>query len=60
MLPASHASRSVELHAPFRSFGDEFMTDSINILVKRDELVPKGIRQFFVAAEKEEWKFGTL
>ena len=38
----------------------KFMTDPINIPVKRDELVPKGIRQFFLAAEKEEWKFGTL
>lgn len=38
----------------------KLMIDPINILIKRDELVPKGIKQFFVAVEKEEWKFGTL
>ena len=38
----------------------KLMTDPISILTKRDELVPKGIKQFFVAVEKEEWKFGTL
>ena len=30
------------------------------ILVKRDELTLEGIRQFFVAVEREEWKFDTL
>ena len=30
------------------------------ILVKRDELTLEGIKQFFVAVEKEEWKFDTL
>lgn len=38
----------------------KFMTDSIRILVKRDELTLEGIKQFFVAVEKEEWKFDTL
>jgi len=38
----------------------KFMTDPIRILVKRDELTLEGIRQFFVAVEKEEWKFDTL
>jgi hypothetical protein len=33
--------------------------DPIRILVKRDELTLEGIKQFFVAVEKEEWKFGT-
>jgi len=28
--------------------------------VKRDELTLEGIKQFFVAVEKEEWKFDTL
>lgn len=36
------------------------MTDSINILVKRDELTLEGIRQYFVCVEREEWKFDTL
>merc|ERR1712235_136825 len=39
---------------------DKFMTDPIRILVKRDELTLKGIKQFFVAVEREEWKFDTL
>ena len=38
----------------------KFMTDPIRILVKRDELTLEGIKQFFVAVEREEWKFGTL
>jgi ATP-dependent RNA helicase len=38
----------------------KFMSDPINILVKRDELTLEGIKQFFVAVEKEEWKFDTL
>lgn len=36
------------------------MTDPIRILVKRDELTLEGIKQFFVAVEREEWKFDTL
>jgi len=38
----------------------KFMTDPIRILVKRDELTLEGIKQFFVAVEKEGWKFDTL
>jgi ATP-dependent RNA helicase len=38
----------------------KFMSDPIRILVKRDELTLEGIKQFFVAVEKEEWKFDTL
>lgn len=36
------------------------MTDPVKVLVKRDELTLEGIKQFFVAVEKEEWKFDTL
>ena len=36
------------------------MTDPVKILVKRDELTLEGIKQFFIAVEKEEWKFETL
>ncbi|KAF8081632.1 hypothetical protein N665_0873s0006 [Sinapis alba] len=38
----------------------KFMTEPVKILVKRDELTLEGIKQFFVAVEKEEWKFDTL
>lgn len=38
----------------------KFMTDPVRILVKRDELTLEGIKQFFVAVEREEWKFETL
>jgi len=38
----------------------KFMNDPVKILVKRDELTLEGIRQFFVAVEKEQWKFDTL
>ncbi|KAK8981721.1 hypothetical protein V6N11_028127 [Hibiscus sabdariffa] len=34
----------------------KFMTDPIRILVKRDELTLEGIKQFFVAVEREEWE----
>lgn len=37
-----------------------FMNDPVQILVKRDELTLEGIKQFFIAVEKEEWKFDTL
>uniref|UniRef100_A0A2K6D244 RNA helicase n=1 Tax=Macaca nemestrina TaxID=9545 RepID=A0A2K6D244_MACNE len=39
---------------------NKFMTDPIHILAKRDELTLEGIKQFFVAVEREEWKFDTL
>lgn len=38
----------------------KFMRDPIRILVKTAELTLEGIRQFYVAIEKEEWKFDTL
>ncbi|CAH0480793.1 unnamed protein product [Peronospora belbahrii] len=37
-----------------------FMRDPIRILVKRDELTLEGIKQFFIAIDREEWKFDTL
>merc|ERR1712194_438643 len=37
-----------------------FMRDAVRILVKKDELTLEGIRQFYVAIEKEEWKLDTL
>ena len=39
---------------------NKFMADPIKILVKRDELTLDGIKQFFVAVEKDDYKFETL
>jgi translation initiation factor 4A len=38
----------------------KFMRNPVRILVKRDELTLEGIKQFYVAVDKEEWKFETL
>jgi len=38
----------------------KFMRDPVRILVKRDELTLEGIKQFYIAVEKEEWKLDTL
>lgn len=38
----------------------KFMNEPVRVLVKRDELTLEGIKQFFVAVEKEDWKFDTL
>jgi len=38
----------------------KFMNDPKRILVKRDELTLEGIKQFYVAVEREEWKLDTL
>ena len=38
----------------------KFMRDPVRILVKRDELTLEGIKQFYIAGEKEEWKLDTL
>ncbi|XP_025192739.1 eukaryotic initiation factor 4A-III-like [Melanaphis sacchari] len=39
---------------------NKFMTNPFRIIVKRDELTLEDIKQFFVAVEREEWKFDTL
>merc|ERR1712028_28390 len=38
----------------------KFMNNPRKILVKRDELTLEGIKQFYVAVEREEWKLDTL
>jgi translation initiation factor 4A len=38
----------------------KFMRDPIRILVKKDELTLEGIKQFYIAVEKEDWKLDTL
>lgn len=37
-----------------------FMRDPVRILVKKDELTLEGIKQFYVAVDREDWKFETL
>jgi translation initiation factor 4A len=37
-----------------------FMRDPVRILVKREVLTLDGIKQFYIAVEREEWKFETL
>ena len=36
------------------------MRDPAIILVKNEELTLDGIKQYYIAIEKEEWKFDTL
>jgi len=37
-----------------------FMREPVRILVKRDELTLEGIKQFYVAVDREDWKLDTL
>jgi translation initiation factor 4A len=39
---------------------NRFMRDPVRILVKRNELTLEGIKQFYIAVEREEWKLDTL
>mmetsp|Transcript_17392 Transcript_17392/g.31398 ORF Transcript_17392/g.31398 Transcript_17392/m.31398 type:complete len:391 (-) Transcript_17392:32-1204(-) len=39
---------------------EEFMRDPIRILVKNEELTLEGIKQYYIAIEREDWKFDTL
>jgi translation initiation factor 4A len=36
------------------------MRDPVQILVQKDELTLEGIKQYFIAVQKEEWKLDTL
>ncbi|XP_055937866.1 eukaryotic initiation factor 4A-I-like [Argiope bruennichi] len=38
----------------------QFMRDPIRILVKKEELTLEGIKQFYIAVDREEWKLDTL
>lgn len=38
----------------------QFMRDPATILVKNEELTLDGIKQFYIAIDKEDWKFDTL
>jgi len=39
---------------------ERFMRDPVQILVKKEELTLDGIKQYFVAVEKEDYKLATL
>jgi translation initiation factor 4A len=39
---------------------ERFMREPVRILVKKDELTLEGIKQFYIAVDKEEWKLETL
>ena len=39
---------------------NNFMKNPLKILVKNEELTLEGIKQFYIAIEKEEWKLETL
>ena len=38
----------------------KFMRDPVRILVKKAESTLEGIKQFYIAIEKEDWKLDTL
>lgn len=38
----------------------KFMRDPVRILVKQEELTLEGIRQFYIALDREEWKLDVL
>jgi len=42
------------------SITKRFMRKPVKILVKKEQLTLDGIKQFYVAVEKEEWKLDTL
>jgi len=51
---------SATMPAEILDISTRFMRDPVQILVKQDELTLDGIKQFYVAVDKEEWKFETL
>lgn len=51
---------SATMPAEVLDLTEEFMKDPVRILVKNEELTLEGIKQYFVAVEKETYKFDTL
>jgi len=51
---------SATMPADILEISEKFMREPVRILVKRDELTLEGIKQFYVAVEREDWKFDTL
>ena len=39
---------------------NRFMNDPVRILIKKEELTLEGIKQFYIAIEKDIWKLDTL
>ena len=37
-----------------------FMRDPVRVLVKKEELTLEGIKQFYVAVDREDWKLDVL
>lgn len=48
------------LSEEFLDMTTNFMRDAVRILVKEEELMLEGIKHFYAAIEKEEWKLETL
>jgi len=38
----------------------KFMREPVRILVKKEQVTLEGIKQFYIAVEREQWKFETL
>jgi translation initiation factor 4A len=51
---------SATMPAEVLEVSKKFMRDPVRILVKKDELTLEGIKQFYIAVEREEWKLDTL
>jgi translation initiation factor 4A len=51
---------SATMPEPILEISQRFMRDPVRILVKKDELTLEGIKQFYVAVEREDWKLETL
>ena len=51
---------AVAQHLEVLEVTNKFMREPVRILVKRDELTLEGIKQFYIAVEREDWKLDTL
>ena len=51
---------SATMPAEILKITTQFMRNPATILVKNEELTLDGIKQYFIAIEKDEWKFETL
>lgn len=51
---------SATMPPPILEITEKFMRDPVKILVKNEELTLDGIKQFYIAIEREEWKMETL
>jgi ATP-dependent RNA helicase len=51
---------SATMAAEVLDMTERFMTEPVKVLVQRDEIAVDEIRQFFIAVDREEWKFDTL